>query len=132
MMISHSLKANFTSTLFLLLIALQLTACTTEDSTSTATESPKVSTSTSNSTGIVIDGVDSGSVVEDLDPDGDNLLEIGGKLEISNNSGEAAFTEATLIGKYGSLTIDAAGNWNYVANNIFIPLLRKVFDRLTI
>jgi len=117
MMIPQLQKSSFTSTIFPLLIALVLSACTTEDSTVTATGSQNVNTSANNSYGIVIGGVDSGSVVEDLDPDGDNLLEISGKLDISNSTGEAAFTAETLIGMFGSLTIDVAGNWNYAADN---------------
>ncbi len=66
----------------------------------------------------VITGVDTGSVTEDDDPDGDNLLEISGKLNIADNdAGEAAFTTTTASGNYGSLSIDAAGNWNYTADN---------------
>jgi len=117
MMIPQLLKSSFTSTIFPLLIAVVLSACTTEDSTATATGPQNVNNNANNSSGIVIDGVDSGSVVEDLDPDGDNLLEISGKLNISNSTGEAAFTAETLIGMFGSLTIDAAGNWNYAADN---------------
>jgi VCBS repeat-containing protein len=66
----------------------------------------------------VITGVDNGSVTEDVDPDSDNLLEVSGKLDISDsNAGEAAFIAATASGNYGSLTINAAGNWNYAAVN---------------
>jgi len=66
----------------------------------------------------VISGVDSGSVTEDIDPDGDNLLEISGKLNITDSdTGEAAFITETVNGSYGSLTIDAVGNWLYAANN---------------
>jgi VCBS repeat-containing protein len=66
----------------------------------------------------IISGFDRGSVTEDVDPDGDNLLEVGGKLNISDNdAGEAAFTARTVNGSYGSLTINTTGNWNYAANN---------------
>ena len=57
-------------------------------------------------------------MTEDIDPDGDNLLEVSGKLNITDNdAGEAAFIARTRNGNYGSLTINTAGNWNYAANN---------------
>jgi len=66
----------------------------------------------------VISGIDSGSVTEDIDPDADNLLEVGGKLNITDSdAGEAAFAAVTKLGHYGTLNIDAAGSWNYAANN---------------
>ncbi|NOQ87343.1 MAG: hypothetical protein GQ550_00315, partial [Gammaproteobacteria bacterium] len=66
----------------------------------------------------VITGVNKGSVTEDIDPDVDNLLETGGKLNIiDSDAGEAAFIATTFNGNYGSLTIDAAGNWRYAADN---------------
>ncbi|RKZ55669.1 MAG: hypothetical protein DRQ44_17535, partial [Gammaproteobacteria bacterium] len=66
----------------------------------------------------IITGIDNGSITEDIDPDGNNLLEIGGKLEITDsNPGEAAFIAETIIGNYGSLTINTTGNWSYAANN---------------
>ncbi|NOQ88440.1 MAG: hypothetical protein GQ550_05895, partial [Gammaproteobacteria bacterium] len=66
----------------------------------------------------VITGANKGSVTEDIDPDGDNLLETGGKLNITDaDAGEAAFIATTVYGNYGSLTIDAAGSWRYAADN---------------
>jgi len=66
----------------------------------------------------VISGTDTGSVTEDVDPDGDNLLETSGKLSVTDsNAGEAAFIAGTRNGSYGSLAIDTAGNWNYAASN---------------
>ncbi len=66
----------------------------------------------------VIGGVDTGAVTEDVDPDSDGLLETGGAMTISDaDTGEANFSTATLSGTYGTLTIDAAGNWNYAAAN---------------
>ena len=66
----------------------------------------------------VINGDDSGSVTKDLDPDGDELLEVGGKLDITDlDTGESAFISQTINGNFGQLTINAAGNWNYTANN---------------
>ncbi len=60
-------------------------------------------------------GVSSGSVVEDDDPDGDNLLEVSGRLAVTGGSGE--FIAGTKKGKYGALVIDAAGSWSYEAVN---------------
>jgi VCBS repeat-containing protein len=66
----------------------------------------------------VISGTSTGSVTEDVDPDGDNLLETSGKLNVTDSdAGEAAFVAGTRNGNYGSLTIDAAGNWRYAASN---------------
>lgn len=66
----------------------------------------------------VITGVDTGGVTEDNDPDNDGLLEVSGALNISdNNAGEAAFIARTHNGNFGSLSINAAGNWSYAASN---------------
>jgi VCBS repeat-containing protein len=66
----------------------------------------------------VIAGVDTGSVTEDDDTDLDTLLETSGALTITDvDAGEAVFTIATINGTYGDLTIDAAGNWDYAADN---------------
>ena len=120
MIISQLLKHNFTSTLIALLLTLQMSACTTEEFAATVTDAIDSGTITSpniNSTA-VISGVDSGSVIEDVDPNGDNLLEVGGKLNITDSgTGGAAFITETVNGDYGSLTIDAAGIWNYTAYN---------------
>ncbi len=62
----------------------------------------------------VIGGVDTATVTEDVDPDLDTLLEAGNALTISDpDVGESSFQPATIGGTYGSLTIDAAGNWSY-------------------
>lgn len=69
-------------------------------------------------TAAVISGTDSASVTEDIDPDNDNLLEASGKLNVTDSDpDEAAFTAKTVIGNFGNLTINTAGNWNYAANN---------------
>ena len=66
----------------------------------------------------VIGGVTAGAVTEDVDPDTDGLLEAGGVLTISDpDAGESSFQAGTVVGSYGTLTIDAAGNWNYAADN---------------
>lgn len=105
MSISLLLKPSFTSILVILLITLQISACGLEEAADT-----------NNSTAISRE--DSGSVTEDVDPDGDNLLEVNGKLNIADaNAGEDAFIAGTINGIYGSLTINVAGSWDYAANN---------------
>ena len=65
-----------------------------------------------------IGGNSSGVVTEDVDPDADGLLEVSGVLTISDpDFGESSFLPATIVGTYGSLTIDAAGNWRYTAHS---------------
>ncbi|MBL4837102.1 MAG: VCBS domain-containing protein [Kordiimonadaceae bacterium] len=66
----------------------------------------------------VIAGVDTGAVTEDNDPDTDGFLEVSGALSVTDtDTGEASFTVATVVGTYGDITIDAAGNWDYAADN---------------
>ena len=66
----------------------------------------------------VIGGTDTGDVTEDVDPDVDGLLETAGTLTISDiDIGQATFNAGTLNGTYGDLTINAAGNWTYAADN---------------
>ncbi|MBX2825363.1 MAG: VCBS domain-containing protein, partial [Gammaproteobacteria bacterium] len=63
-------------------------------------------------------GEDSGAVTEEQDPDNDGLLEVSGQLLVSDpDAGEAAIQPVTIVGTYGELTIDAAGNWSYAADN---------------
>jgi VCBS repeat-containing protein len=63
----------------------------------------------------VIAGVDTGNVTEEDDP---ATLTTSGLLTISDvDAGEAVFNANTTPGTYGSLTIDAAGNWTYTADN---------------
>jgi VCBS repeat-containing protein len=65
-----------------------------------------------------IGGVDVGAVAEDTDPDLDTLLEASGALTISDpDAGESSFVAGTVTGSQGYLIIDAAGNWDYVADN---------------
>ena len=62
----------------------------------------------------VIGGVDTGNVTED----GGELEFASGTLTISDtDTGEELFTAGGASGTYGSLTIDAAGNWTYTLNN---------------
>jgi len=66
----------------------------------------------------VIGGVDTGVVTEDVDPDLDTLLETAGTLTITDtDTGEASFTAGTIVGMFGDIAIDAAGNWSYAADN---------------
>ena len=66
----------------------------------------------------VFRGVKTGDVTEDVDPNGDNLLEVSGKLSINDrDNGESAFRPTTRDGSYGTLRIDASGTWRYAANN---------------
>ncbi|MBU1213177.1 MAG: VCBS domain-containing protein [Alphaproteobacteria bacterium] len=63
----------------------------------------------------VISGVDTGSVTEDAAP---ATLSIVGQLLVSDiDLGENAFQADTIAGSIGSLSIDAAGNWTYSADN---------------
>ena len=65
-----------------------------------------------------IAGANTGELTKDVDPDGDGMLEVGGALTISDpDIAESSFQAGTVVGAYGSLTIDAAGNWNYAADN---------------
>ncbi len=66
----------------------------------------------------VIAGANTGAVTKNVDPDADGLLEVNGALTISDpDAGESSFQAGTVVGAYGSLTTDAAGNWNYAADN---------------
>ncbi|MEO9877623.1 MAG: VCBS domain-containing protein, partial [Anderseniella sp.] len=63
----------------------------------------------------VVGGDDQGAVTEDSDP---ATLTDTGVLSISDvDTGEATFTADTIAGTFGSLTINAAGNWTYTADN---------------
>ncbi len=62
----------------------------------------------------VISGSTTGEVTED---DASTLSTTGSLSVTDTDSGEASFTAATVTGSYGSLTIDASGNWSYEADN---------------
>lgn len=121
MIARHLLKPGFTSILFTLFMALQMSACSLEKNSEDITDSTNDSGNEASidiNSAAVISGVDSGSVTEDVDPDNDNLLEVGGKLDITDSDvGEAFFIEASSMGVYGNLTIDTMGDWSYVADN---------------
>ncbi|UTW59539.1 cadherin-like domain-containing protein [Kordiimonas sp. SCSIO 12603] len=67
----------------------------------------------------VIGGDRTGAVTEDEDPDGDGLLETSGQLTVSDVDGaaEESFVPGTFSGTFGSLSLDAAGNWSYAVSN---------------
>jgi len=68
--------------------------------------------------GPILGGANAGSILEDVDPDLDGLLEVSGALTISDpDPGDSSFQPATVVGTYGSLTIDVAGSWTYAADN---------------
>jgi VCBS repeat-containing protein len=122
MKIYQLLKHRFTPTLITLLITLQISACSTEELIGAVAANVEVGTETVADTNTnhttLFSGVDSGSVIEDDDPDNNNLLEVGGKLSITDRDpGQAAFIANTIWGDYGSLIIDMDGNWNYAAHN---------------
>ena len=62
----------------------------------------------------MIGGVDTASVTED---DATTLTATGALTVTDTDAGEASFTAETVTGTYGSLTIDANGNWSYSADN---------------
>jgi len=122
MIFSRTQRPPFTSILAILFVVLQVSACSTDDRINTVSENIKIdsnSTDVSNTnTPTVFSGTDSGSVIEDNDPDKNNLLEVSGKLYVidgtSNNTG---FIDSTITGSYGNLVIDSTGNWYYAAKN---------------
>lgn len=60
----------------------------------------------------VVSGVQTGSVTED------SGVAATGALGVTDvDTGEAAFVAGTMAGAYGSLVIDATGNWAYSLNN---------------
>ncbi|WP_345478708.1 retention module-containing protein, partial [Niveibacterium umoris] len=62
--------------------------------------------------GAVITGTDTGSVTEDT------TLTAAGKLDVTDvDAGQSSFVAGSHAGTYGSLTIDAAGNWTYALDN---------------
>ena len=65
----------------------------------------------------VIGGTDTGAVTEDAGV-ASGFISVAGGLTISDDdAGESSFQAATVNGSYGDLTIDAAGNWSYSADN---------------
>jgi VCBS repeat-containing protein len=65
-----------------------------------------------------IGGDGTGAVSEDILVDGDGNITDSGTLTITDpDNGEASFNVGTITGIYGSLNIDASGNWSYAADN---------------
>ncbi|MGI9280292.1 MAG: retention module-containing protein, partial [Endozoicomonas sp.] len=61
----------------------------------------------------VFTGDDSGTLTEDAAA----TLTTSGNLSVSDADGSASFVAETVNGSYGSLTINAEGNWTYSADN---------------
>jgi len=102
------------------LITAQLSACGFEDVL--AAISPDVGSNKENienlNSSAKISGIDTGSIIEDVDPDNDSLLEVSGKLDIiDDDDGESSFIAEVVAGDFGELDINTSGNWNYAANN---------------
>jgi VCBS repeat-containing protein len=117
---SHSVRSLHAKLITSLVIILQLSACSSEEFL--AAVAPDIgsgsSTNTDTNRPAIINGVDTGSIIEDVDPDGDNLLEVSGRLDISDSdAGEAAFIAKSVTGRFGDFVIDTAGNWSYAASN---------------
>ena len=123
MKITYLLNTRFTSILFILFTILQLSACNDEPPGTTTSpiyggNSPTDTTDTYVNHDAIITGVDRGSVTEDIDVDANNLLKVGGTLEITEiDADEDAFVAISIDGAYGSLSISADGIWNYSADN---------------
>ena len=98
----------------------------TDDGTSTVNDIFDLTVTNTNDPP-VIGGVDTATLTEDVDPDLDNLLEANDALTIADpDVGESVFQAATIVGTYGSLTIDAAGNWSYEADNTQLASSRSM------
>ena len=122
MVIFRRQKLRFTSTLITFLMALQMSACTTEDNLAAAaaenTASGITTDADTNNHAAIITGDDHHSVTEDIIQGGTNQLMVSGTLNITDSdTGEAAFITKTDNGTYGSLTINTTGNWSYAADN---------------
>ncbi len=116
------LTSRFTASLFTFFMVLQISSCSSEDVldtiATTVSADPQTIAETETNQFSIISGVDSGSIVEDNDPDGDGFLEISSKLNITDsNASESAFVAEIITGLYGNLAIDADGNWTYSADN---------------
>ena len=113
-------RQQLTSILIIFLMSLHMSACTSSEDSNAVTENigSGVTTNTDANHAAIITDTNSGNVTVGVDANGDKLLEISGKLTITDSdAGEAAFIAETVTGTYGSLTIDADGNWNYAATN---------------
>lgn len=114
------LSPKFTKIITTLFITLLVSACSTEDFLAAA--APDIGSggiaNTKTNHPAVVNGADTGSVIKNIDPDGDNYLTVSGKLNITDvDAGEAAFITTLVNGNYGELSIDISGNWRYKASN---------------
>ena len=98
------------------LFSLLLMPCGASSATAGLTDAP-----------ILINAVATGSVKKNVDPDGDNLLEVGGRLTVTipNPDGAMLFTPSVNFGRYGVLRINSVGGWHYAVNNEF-PVIQKL------
>ncbi|MGB5325946.1 MAG: VCBS domain-containing protein, partial [Pseudomonadales bacterium] len=88
-----------------------------DDGTSNITDTFTITVNNTNDAPL-IGGISTGSVTEDIDPDADTLLEVNNALTITDpDVGESSFVAGTIVGTYGDLVIDTAGNWSYSADN---------------
>ena len=111
-------KSSFLPFLVTLFMTIQLSACGAEEFFSAIAPEVDAGADAVIENTAKISGIATGSVIEDVDPDGDNLLEVGGKLDITGGDpGEAAFVAKKINGDYGDLDIDSSGTWNYAADN---------------
>ncbi len=104
---SWLLKPSFGSVVITILMTLQISACSMEEfaeavADNIVSDTSNISSGTSDISDIsganqvaVISGTDNGSVTEDYDPDADNLLEIDGKLNITDSDTGEADTSTT-------------------------------------
>lgn len=117
----HLLRPKHTKIITTLFITLLMSACSTEDFLAAAAPDIGSGGTTSNTETnypAVVSGVDTGSIIKNIDPDGDNFLTVSGRLNITDgDAGEAGFITRLVNGNYGELTIDIAGNWRYKASN---------------
>ncbi|PCI06685.1 MAG: hypothetical protein COB77_06260 [Gammaproteobacteria bacterium] len=120
----HLYKTRFNAILFTFFLALQITACTTDENLTTNTENTSsegninTDTDTDTNHAAIITGIDYGNLTEESTSEGTDLLEVSGKLNISDtDTNEASFIEATVNGAYGSLMMSSTGDWTYVASN---------------
>ncbi|MDH3448984.1 MAG: VCBS domain-containing protein, partial [Gammaproteobacteria bacterium] len=89
---------------------------TADDGSSTVTDIFTLTVDPLNSAP-VIGGDDLGAVMEDQNVV-DDKISVSGALTIADpDAGESSFIAGTINGVLGSLTIDAAGNWSYSADN---------------
>ncbi len=122
MIFSRTQRPRFTSILIIVFAALQISACSTDDRINGVSDNIEIDNGiideTNTNKPTIFSGIDSASVIEDNDPDGNNLLEVSGKLYVTNSgSNKISFISNTISGNYGDLTIDPTGSWRYTTVN---------------